>query len=107
MEKHYPLFKNSYPCIPVSKSSMRKPLLTAITVEVRLLTKIISLIFTLFLVQSANAQLTGTINVPGSYATLAAAITALNTQGVGAGGVTINLLAGNPQTASAGGYVIG
>src|SRR5215510_6703682 len=55
----------------------------------------------------ANAQLTGTKNVPGDYPTLAAAITDLNTQGVGAGGVTLNLLAANPQTAPAGGYVVG
>ncbi len=54
-----------------------------------------------------SAQLTGTKNVPGDYPTLAAAITALNAQGVGAGGVTINLVVGNPQTAPAGGYVIG
>jgi hypothetical protein len=51
-----------------------------------------------------SAQLTGTRNIPGDYATLAAAITDLNAQGVGAGGVTINLLAGNPETAPAGGY---
>jgi len=41
------------------------------------------------------------------YATLAAAIADLNAQGVGSGGVTVNLLAGNPETAPAGGYVIG
>ncbi len=52
------------------------------------------------------AQLTGVKNVPGDYADLALAITDLNTQGVGAGGVTINLVAGNPQTAPAGGYSI-
>ena len=54
----------------------------------------------------AQAQLTGTRNVPGDYATLEAALTDLNTVGVGAGGVTINLLAANPQTAPAGGYTI-
>ena len=54
----------------------------------------------------ANAQLTGTKNVPGDYATLALAINDLNSVGTGVGGVTINLLAGNPQTAPAGGYVI-
>ena len=53
------------------------------------------------------AQLTGTKNIPGDYATLAAAITDLNTEGVGAGGVTLNLIAGNPPTAPAGGYVVG
>lgn len=56
---------------------------------------------------SASAQLTGTKNIPGDYADLATAITDLNTQGVGVGGVTFNLLAGNPQTAPAGGYIIG
>ena len=55
----------------------------------------------------ASAQLTGTKNIPGDYATLAAAITDLNVQGVGAGGVTLNLVAGNPETAPAGGFVIG
>ncbi|MEO8768954.1 MAG: hypothetical protein ABI402_02680, partial [Ferruginibacter sp.] len=56
---------------------------------------------------TTNAQLTGTKNIPGDYADLATAIADLNTLGVGAGGVTLNLVAGNPQTAPAGGYVIG
>ncbi|MFT3911048.1 MAG: hypothetical protein QM737_16635 [Ferruginibacter sp.] len=56
---------------------------------------------------SIKAQLTGTKNIPGDYATLATAIADLNTQGVGSGGVIINLIAGNPQTAPAGGYIIG
>ncbi|MBS0660399.1 MAG: cadherin-like beta sandwich domain-containing protein [Verrucomicrobia bacterium] len=60
----------------------------------------------LALAPQASAQLSGTKNIPGDYATLAAAITALNAQGVGAGGVTFNLVAGNPQTAPAGGYAI-
>jgi hypothetical protein len=51
--------------------------------------------------------LIGTKNIPGDYATLLDAVTDLNTQGVGAGGVTFNLIAGNPQTAPAGGYIIG
>jgi len=55
---------------------------------------------------AAHAQLTGTRNIPGDYATLDLAITDLNTQGVGVGGVTLNVVAGNPQTAPAGGYVI-
>ena len=61
-------------------------------------------VFLSFFTGTVSAQLTGTKNIPGDYATLAAAITDLNTQGVGAGGVTINLLAGNPQSAPAGGY---
>ena len=60
-----------------------------------------------FVSQAAAASATGTLNIPGDYATLAEAITALNAQGVGAGGVTLNLEAGNPQTAPAGGYVVG
>ncbi len=52
------------------------------------------------------AQLTGTKNIPGDYATLALAITDLNTVGVGPGGVTLNLVAGNPETAPLGGYSI-
>ena len=45
------------------------------------------------------AQLTGTKNIPGDYATLGAAIAALNASGVGAGGVTLNVISGNAQTA--------
>ena len=56
----------------------------------------------------AQAQLTGTVTIPSTnYPTLQAAIDSLNAQGVGAGGVTINLLTGNPQTAPAGGYLLG
>ncbi len=61
----------------------------------------------LFQSMNANAQLTGTLDIPGDYPDLDAAIIDLNTQGVGPGGVTLNLLAANPQTAPAGGYVIG
>jgi hypothetical protein len=50
--------------------------------------------------------LVGTYNIPGDYATLNAAITDLNLRGVG-GAVTLNVIAGNPQTAPAGGYVVG
>ena len=56
----------------------------------------------------ANAQLSGTITVPNAtYATLDSVVKALNLVGVGTGGVTINLTAGNPQTAPAGGYQLG
>lgn len=55
---------------------------------------------------SLNAQLIGTKNIPGDYASLDAAIADLNLQGVGAGGVTLNLVAGNPQIAPAGGYQV-
>lgn len=59
------------------------------------------------LASTAWAQLTGTRLVPGDYPTLADAIADLNAQGVGAGGVTISVQPGNPETAPAGGYVIG
>ena len=52
----------------------------------------------------AQAQLSGSKAIPGSgttgYATLAAAITDLNAQGVGAGGVTFNLAPGYTETAA-------
>ena len=56
--------------------------------------------------QNLFAQLTGTKNIPGDYGTLALAITDLNAVGVGAGGVIFNVIAGNPQSAPAGGYSI-
>ena len=67
------------------------------------------LLYCLFAVtiKASAVPLTGTKNIPGDYATLSLAITDLNTQGVGAGGVIINLLSGNPETAPSGGYVIG
>ncbi|MGQ9846164.1 MAG: beta strand repeat-containing protein, partial [Bacteroidales bacterium] len=60
----------------------------------------------LFWVAITFGQLTGTKLIPGDYPTLDSAITDLNTQGVGNGGVTFELLINNPQTAPAGGYVI-
>ncbi|PZF70867.1 Ig-like domain-containing protein [Taibaiella soli] len=54
------------------------------------------------------AQLSGTVTVPSTtYPDLSSVVTALNTQGVGTGGVTINVTASNTQTAPAGGYVLG
>ena len=44
---------------------------------------------------TVTAQLSGTKIVPGNYATIAAAVTDLNAQGVGAGGVTFNVAAGH------------
>ncbi len=68
----------------------------------------LSLFFlTLFYYAVVNAQpLIGTKNIPGDYADLATAIAALNTNGVGIGGVTFNVLAANPQTATTSGYII-
>jgi trimeric autotransporter adhesin len=63
-------------------------------------------VLTLCFATSAYAQVTGTKNIPGDYADLAAAITDVNTNGVGSGGATLNVLAGNPQLAPVTGYVI-
>ncbi len=60
----------------------------------------------ILLCNSSFAQLSGTKTIPGDYATLAAAIADLNTQGVGSGGVTFNVSAGYTETAPAGGFVI-
>jgi len=44
------------------------------------------------------AQLTGVKTIPGDYPSVAAAISALNTQGVGIGGVIFNVAAGHTET---------
>ncbi len=44
------------------------------------------------------AQLTGTKTIPGDYATIESAINALDTHGVGSGGVTFNVAAGHTET---------
>jgi hypothetical protein len=64
------------------------------------------LIAVLLLATSSWAQLSGTKNIPGDYATIAAAVTALNTSGVGSGGVTFNIAAGHTETAPSGGILI-
>jgi len=56
------------------------------------------LVFMLFTSILTHAQLTGTKTIPGDYPSLAAAISALNTSGVGTGGVTFNVAAGYTET---------
>jgi hypothetical protein len=56
------------------------------------------LTFLLIMLGRTNAQLTGTKTIPGDYATITAAITDLNTQGVGTGGVIFNVAAGYTET---------
>ena len=58
------------------------------------------LIIGTFFVQGSFAQLSGVKTIPGNYATIAAAITDLNSVGVGSGGVTFNIAAGYTETAS-------
>src|ERR1035437_3219679 len=52
----------------------------------------------IFLTQFSFGQLTGIKTIPGDYATISAGITALNTFGVGPGGVTFNVAAGFTET---------
>lgn len=59
---------------------------------------LLMLSFIVLLHGRTNAQLTGTKTIPGDYATITAAITDLNTQGVGPGGVTFNVAAGYTET---------
>lgn len=67
------------------------------------------MLISLFWASFAFGQLQGLVEVNPTdpvYPTLSAAIDSLNNQGVGDGGVMINVTPGNPQTAPAGGYVI-
>jgi trimeric autotransporter adhesin len=58
-----------------------------------------TLVNLVFLSNIAFAQLTGTYPIPGgTYPTVASAISALNSQGVGVGGVTFNIQAGFTET---------
>lgn len=53
-----------------------------------------------FVYLGVQAQLSGTKMIPGDYPTLADAVTALNTQGVGAGGVTLQIGANQSLSAT-------
>ena len=55
----------------------------------------------LLLSPKAFGQLTGIKNIPGDYPNVSAAVTDLNLQGVGAGGVTFNIAAGFTESTSA------
>ncbi|WP_460560821.1 PKD-like domain-containing protein [Ferruginibacter profundus] len=55
----------------------------------------------------SRAQVTGVKTIGVDYPTIAAAVNALNTSGVGAGGATINVPGGYAETAPAGGFVLG
>ena len=54
----------------------------------------------------ANAQLTGTKTIPGTYASVKLAIDDLNANGVGTGGVTFNIAPGYTETIPMGGLII-
>lgn len=65
--------------------------------------KIIFLVFTFAFCIQVQAQLSGSLNVPSTYTSLASVIADLNLQGV-AGPVTVNVAAGYTETAIHGGY---
>lgn len=56
------------------------------------------LAFVIITVHLSAQPLTGIKSIPGDYATIQAAITALNTNGVGTGGVTFNVASGHTET---------
>lgn len=58
---------------------------------------LLAVLFVVFISSNVYAQLNGTYTIPGSYATISAAVTALNTQGV-SGPVTFNVAAGHTET---------
>lgn len=60
--------------------------------------KVFTFLVALLFASQSWAQLTGTKTIPGDYASLELAVAALNTQGVGAGGVTFNIAAGYTET---------
>ncbi|MEO7769366.1 MAG: hypothetical protein ABIS01_18175, partial [Ferruginibacter sp.] len=63
------------------------------------ISKCLSIIFCISLYTSnAYTQLSGTKTIPGNYATISAAVTALNAGGVGAGGITFNVAANYTET---------
>ncbi len=64
-----------------------------------LLTAVLS-IFLLTTTSPVRAQLVGSLSIPGNYSTLTDAITDLDSQGVGSGGVVFNIAAGYTETAS-------
>jgi len=64
-----------------------------------LLITLLTLLTSVFVFTSTiNAQLVGTKTIPGDYATIQLAVADLNTLGVGAGGVTFNIIAGYTES---------
>ena len=65
------------------------------------MTRIFYILLLLSIFSTASAQLFGTKSIPGDYATVALAVADLNTNGVGAGGVTFNIAAGHVENLTA------
>lgn len=60
--------------------------------------KFILLFIGLAIISCGYAQLTGIKTIPGDYASIATAITDLNAQGAGPGGVTFSVVSGHTET---------
>src|SRR5579862_416897 len=69
--------------------------------KVKFLPVLICLTYVFFKVVPSFAQLTGVKTIPGDYATVSLAVTAVNSLGAGAGGVTFNVAAGYTDTITA------
>ncbi len=67
----------------------------------KIMKKLLLFTFALAAFQLSFGQLSGVKTIPGDYATVEAAITALNAQGVGAGGVTFNIASGYTELITA------
>lgn len=67
----------------------------------KIFTVLLFSLFFLLSVDNSYGALTGTKTIPGDYATIAAAIVDLNSQGVGSGGVIFNIAAGYNETLTA------
>lgn len=63
--------------------------------------KLLLLIAVFSFLREAGAQVSGVKNVPGNYATIEAAILDMNTNGIGAGGVTVQISAGYVENIAA------
>src|SRR5437773_69805 len=63
------------------------------------------IIFLFFLIGKLSSQLSGTFTIPGTYSTIAAAISDLNTQGVN-GPVNMQVSAGHTETVPVGGFTL-
>ena len=73
----------------------------------KITTTVFSLVLLLTMMYgNANAQLTGTKTIPGTYASIKLAIDDLNTNGVGTGGVTFDIAPGYTETIPMGGLII-
>ena len=69
--------------------------------RIKFLSPIICILCLFFSVSASFGQLTGVKTIPGDYTTLTAAVAAVNTSGVGAGGVTFNVAANYSETITA------